>query len=191
MAAVPSPWCTSQSMTAIRGGVATAMRPLPLDHARGDGDVVEDTVAGAVVAEGVMRAAGQVHRGAVGRARGAPRQSFRRRCVASVRPSPPTMEIRSGAAVRASGVPRITSATYVAIVREQRAGRAHGRAARRRSPGSMMPSGNHALAQLSVLRHRERMRVRERQARSDRSRRLSSEWLGARRSAFDQLALTR
>ncbi len=54
MNAVPLPWWTSRSTMAIRS------MPARLQHARGDGDVVERTEAFAVIRKGVMQAATEV-----------------------------------------------------------------------------------------------------------------------------------
>ena len=134
---------------------------IPLNDARGDGDIVEDTVAGAVIAEGVMRAAGEVHRGAFDErearrgnrsTNAAPRPFDHRR-----RPwkSDPALLFRRQAPLdHVSNVCR--------IVREQEM--VEGDGTRLHEIGRIEDAvRDHTLAQLSIFQHRERMRGRERQ----------------------------
>ena len=156
---------------------------IPLDDARGDGDIVEDTVAGAMIAEGVMRAAGQVHGGAIGE-----REARRGNRSPNAAPRPFDHRRRPWKSDPALVFRRQASLNHVSnvcrIVREQELVERNGTRLHEIA-GIEDAVRNHTLAQLSILQHRERMRGRERQDEVIAVEGFHGEWVGARRSAFD------
>ena len=134
---------------------------IPLQHAGGDGHVVEHAVAFAAIGKRVMGAAGQVGGDALVERRAAPRRWWRRPTGATARPSPATTGSRCAAGRRPQG------AAWRRPPR--RPGRARGadpprppaalRASRRRDDAI----GDDPLAQPRGLRHREPVALRQRQ----------------------------
>ena len=126
IAAVPLPWCTSQSTTAMRRDGAVA-----LQHARGDRDVVEDAVALAAIGEtrDACRRRGSARQLPSRTARAsAPRRASRPPIAATARPSSATTGSRCAAARRRTACPRPRR-----------------RRIRRRGPAAGRPTGSRRL----------------------------------------------
>ena len=122
MNAVPLPWWTSRST------IATRSMPARLQHADGDGDVVERAEAFAVIRKRVMQAAADVDRRrrsrdrarvfdfeSTGRRRSRRPRSCRRPSGGTPRPSPPTTAARAARAPRASARRRASSSRYSGV----------------------------------------------------------------------------
>ena len=143
---------------------------IPLNDARGDGDIVEDTVACAVIGEGVMRAAGEVHGSAIDE-----REARRGNRSANAAPRPfdhrhrpwksdPPLLFRRQR-------PSITSVTYVASCASRRWSRRRHAAPRDRQDRGCRPQ-SHARAAFDTSASGTNAWAGAAR-RSDRSRRLS------------------